>query len=306
MKRLKLNEFEAIFNEKLSPYVADRIDSYSFEYEEFSDIERDQLLNLIVNTLFDPNTVKSGPHRKDEWESGWGENLDGINEDQSNIDCIVPKYFNKYGAIRWNGRFIKPLSEKFEYQSLVIILDWLFDKYFRDVDYIYEFGCGPAYHLLRAREVNSDAQLWGLDWACASQDIIKKIAINGIDSNIKGYNFDYFNPDLSFSIKQNSIIYTVASLEQVGDKWTKFIEYIIDEKPKLCVHVEPIAEMLDEDTLIDNLSIRYFKKRNYLEGFLDGLKLLESQGKLEIHETKRTHIGSLFIEGYSVVVWSPH
>lgn len=305
MKRLQLSEFEAIFGEKLSPYVADRIKQYSFEYDEFSDFERDELLNLIINTLLDPNTVKSGPHRKDNWESGWGENLDGISEDQANIESIIPKYFNKYGAIRWKGRFIKPLSEKFEYQSLGVILDWLFDKYFRDVDYIYEFGCGPAYNLLRARKVNKDAQLWGLDWANSSQGIIKKIVENGIDSHIKGHNFDYFNPDLNFSVKENSVVYTVASLEQVGDKWTKFIDYIIDKKPKLCIHVEPIAEMLDEDILIDNLSIRYFKKRGYLEGFLDGLKKLESEGKLKIHDTKRTHIGSLFIEGYSVVIWSP-
>ena len=249
--------------------------------------------------------VKSGAHRKDQWESGWGENLDEITNDESNINTIIPKYFNKYGAIRWKGRFIKPLSEKFEYQSLGIILDWLFDKYFRKFDHIYEFGCGPAYNLLRAREVNNNAELWGLDWAESSQGIIEKISENDIDHNIKGHNFDYFNPDLDFHLKDNSVVYTVASLEQVGNGWTKFIDYLIAQKPKLCIHVEPIAEMLDEEVLIDNLSIKYFKKRNYLDGLLSGLKELESQGKLTIHDTKRTHIGSLFIEGYSVVVWSP-
>ena len=60
-----------------------------------------------------------------------------------------------------------------------------------------------------------------------------------------------------------------------------------------------------EIVLIDNLSIKYFKKRNYLDGFLSGLRELEAQEKLTIHDIKRTHIGSLFIEGYSVVVWSP-
>ena len=305
MTRLLVSEFESIFGEELSSYVTERIERYAFEYEEFSDIERDELLNIIVNTLLNPDVVKSGAHRKDQWESGWGENLDAITNDESNINTIIPKYFNKYGAIRWKGRFIKPLSEKFEYQSLGIILDWLFDKYFKTFDHIYEFGCGPAYNLLRAREVNNNAELWGLDWAESSQSIIEKISENGVDHNIKGHNFDYFNPDLDFHLKDNSVVYTVASLEQVGNGWTKFIDYLIAQQPKLCIHVEPIAEMLDEEVLIDNLSIKYFKKRNYLDGFLSGLRELESQGKLTIHDIKRTHIGSLFIEGYSVVVWSP-
>ena len=306
MKRLQLQEFEDIFGEKLSPYVVERINSYAFEYEDFTDKERDELLYLIVKTLLDPNIMKSGEHRKDQWEDGWGENLTEINESNGNINSIIPKYFNKYGAIRWRGKFIKPLSEKFEYQSLGIILDWLFDKYARDFDSIYEFGCGPAYNLLRAREVNKHAKLWGLDWASSSQAIIDKIKTDGIDSNIYGHNFDYFNPDLEFIIDDNSIVFTVASLEQVGDKWDKFIDYLIKQKPKLCIHIEPIGEMLDKDSLLDYLSIQYFKKRNYLDGLLDGLKKREQDGLINIIDTKRTHIGSLFIEGYSVVVWEPN
>ena len=86
MKRLLLSEFEEILGEKLSEYVSDRIGKYSFEYEELSDSERDELLNIIVNTLLDPNIVKSGARRKEQWESGWGENLDGITEDKTNIE----------------------------------------------------------------------------------------------------------------------------------------------------------------------------------------------------------------------------
>lgn len=255
--------------------------------------------------LLDPNVMKSGEHRKSEWEDGWGENLTEISQEKGNINSIIPKYFNKYGAIRWRGKFIKPVSEKFEYQSLGIILDWLFDKYFRDYDSIYEFGCGPAYNLLRARETNKDAKLWGLDWAESSQAIIDKIRLDGVDKNIFGHNFDYFNPDLDFNIDKNSIVFTVASLEQVGNKWDKFIDYLIEQKPSMCIHVEPVGEMLDDDVLLDYLSIQYFKKRNYLEGLLNGLRDREKQGKINILKTTRTHIGSLFIEGYSVIIWKP-
>lgn len=305
MKRLQLNEFQEIFGEELSPYIKNCINEYQFEYEEFSEAERNELLLLIVKTLLDPNITKSGEHRISEWEHGWGENLTEINKENGDESSIIPKYFSKYNAIRWRGRFIKPISSKFEYRSLRIILDWLFDKYARDCDAIYEFGCGPAHHLLRAREVNKNAKLWGLDWAKSSQRIIDKIRTSGMDSNIFGHNFDYFNPDLKFNLDQNSIVFTVASLEQIGNRWDKFINYLIDQKPKVCFHVEPIGEMLDEDVLLDYLSIQYFKKRNYLDGLLDGLRKFEEEGKVNILDIKRSHIGSLFIEGYSIVIWEP-
>ena len=305
IKSLSIQDFEGAFGEELSPYVTKRIGKYSFEYAEFTPEEKETLLIKIVQTLLNPNLLQSGEHRLDQWESGWGENLELFLQNPENIDLIIPKYFNKYGAIRWRGRFIRPVSEKFECHSLAIILDWLFDKYMREAPAIYEFGCGTGHNLLRARGVNSSASLCGLDWTAASQSIIERLAHHKIDPNISGHRFDYFSPDELFQLAPDSVMYTVASLEQVGSRWDKFIDYIIHNRPKLCIHVEPVAELLDPNKLIDYLSIEYFKKRNYLSGFLDGLQKLERDGKVKIHSAQRTNIGSLFIEGYSVVVWSP-
>jgi hypothetical protein len=304
VKTLAVQDFEEAFGESLSPYVAGRVCKYLFQYAEFSSDEKESLLIKIVETLINPKLMQTGEHRLEQWEMGWSENLELFLRNPENIDLIIPKYFNKYGAIRWRGDFIRPISEKFERHSLAIIIDWLFDKYMRDADAIYEFGCGTGYNLLRAREVNSNASLWGLDWATASQRIIERLAHQSIDHNIQAYRFDYFNPDDSFRIAPNSVVYTVASLEQVGARWDKFIQYILRNRPKLCIHIEPVAELLDSGKLIDYLSIEYFKKRNYLEGFLNGLRQLEKEGKVRIHRAQRTYIGSLYIEGYSVIVWS--
>ncbi len=305
VKSLSVADFETTFGEKLTPYVIDHIKKYSFQYTEFSSAELDSLLIKIVSTLINPSIQQSGEHRIVEWEAGWGENLELLLRNPSNLELIIPKYFSKYSAVRWRGKFVRPISEKFEYHSLCITQDWLFDKYLRDVSAIYEFGCGTGHNLLRARQVNPTASLFGLDWAIASQRVINCIAASGIDLNIQGRRFDYFEPDYSFALRSGSAIYTVASLEQVGSRWDKFLDYVIQKKPKVCVHIEPIAELLDASNLLDFLSIEYFKKRNYLSGFLIGLRHLEADRKIKIHCAKRTYIGSLFIEGYSVVVWSP-
>jgi len=302
---LTYQDFETSFNEVLSSYVKNSIKGTDFRYEHLTDDQNEELLLIIVKTLLEGNPIKAGESRINDWDDGWGENLNLLKSEQVSVENLTPKYFNKYNVVRLNGKFIQPVSEQFEKNTLGIILDWISEKYFGNASHIYEFGCGTGHNLLRVRGVNKIAQLWGLDWAKSSQKIINMARDSGIDSNIYSHNFDYYKPDYNFKLAPDSIIYTVASLEQVGDKWDKFVDYLLDQKPKLCVHIEPIAELLSQDNLLDYLSVQYFLKRNYLSGFLTGLRELEKQKKIRIFDARRTNIGSLFIEGYSLVIWKP-
>lgn len=297
-------DFEKMFNEKLSDYVKAKIESYKFSYYDISSGEGETCIKRIVSTLLDQDFIGAGDERIEDWEKGWSENLEKLSNNLT-PESIRPGYFGKYNILRLNQKFIKPASEDFEYNSLGVILDWLFDRYIREAGSIYDFGCGTGHHLLRARNFNPGANLWGLDWTLASQEIIRKMARETKDSKLFAYRFDFFNPDMSFILEKEAIIYTVASLEQVGTRFDKFIAYLQRNKPKLCIHVEPIAELLDEKNLLDYLSIEYFKRRNYLSGFLTSLRKLESRGEIKILRARRTYIGSLFIEGYSVVMWTP-
>ena len=261
---------------------------------------------MIIKTLFiNENLIKAGKQRQNEWELGWSENLKNLkfNNVSEIKNSLTPKYFNKYNAVRFNNKLIKPTSLQFEKNTLLIILFWLFDKYARKFKNIYEFGCGTGHNLLTAHEVNPKAKLYGLDWAKTSQLIISKLKKKIKSLKISGYKFDYFNPNKNFKIKKNSLIYTVASLEQIGNQSDKFISYLLKQAKSLVIHVEPIAELLPEDNLLCFLSRKYFEKRNYLKNYLTRLRKLQDAGKVEIILEKRTKIGSLFIEGYSVVIW---
>lgn len=302
-KLLTAADFEKVFKDKLSERISSKIRKCEFQYTELRESEYNEWIIYIIKTLLNPNIIKAGKYRQKQWENGWSENLEAFIKNK-NINVLTPGYFGKYNVIRWKQRFIKPLKKDFEYNTLVIIVDWLFEKYFRNVQSVYEFGCGTGYHLLRLREINNKARLYGLDWASASEKILTKIVKTGLMSNLKGYQFDFFNPNYNIVLDANSAVYTVAALEQTGKKFHKFIDYLLKNKPKICVHIEPINELLDENNLLDYLSIEYFKKRNYLSGFLDYLKKLERERKITIHQAQRTYIGSLFVDGYSVVAWS--
>lgn len=303
--KITFSDFEEAWGEKLSDYVKNKINEYDFRYAHLSQGERDQWLFLFIKTLFESQSVvRAGKHRYSQWEVGWDENLK-LFLSTKNLEDLSPRYFGKYNVVRWKSEFIKPLNKNFERNSLSVIQDWLFDKYLRNVGSIYEFGCGTGHNLFRAQEVNPSANLCGLDWAEASKNIVETLRKENFLPKAKGRVFNFFEPDDDFHLDKNSAVYTIAALEQTGSDFKKFIDYLIREKPLFCVHIEPIAELLDDAKLLDYLSIKYFEKRNYLSGFLTYLRELEKMGKIKIHQAQRTNIGSLFIEGYSVVAWSP-
>jgi hypothetical protein len=300
MNKITYLDFEEILGFEIDNKVKDMISNFDLSYRVLDKNERDNYLLNVVDVLTSEIT-KSGEHRISEWENGWFENLDEFRKTK-NIENLIPKYHGKNRIVRWKGDVVMPLTENFDYKIHICFVDAIVRHYLKNVDNIFEFGCGPAYHLVRLNEYDNSIKLNGTDWTVSSQNIINEIN-NILDLEIGAYNLNFFNPDYSIEIPENTGIYTVAALEQVGDDFKKFVSFLIEKNPKICVHLEPIDELLDEEQLIDNLSIRYFRKRNYLNKFLPYLENLEKEGKIEILKKQRIFSGSYFIEGHSLIVW---
>lgn len=291
-------EFSRVTGEVVTDEIAKMITDMCLEFEELNQEEYDESLSHLEKALTS-NLKVSGPDRRNDWETGWAENFDVVDQ-----RSLTPKYMSKFSIVRWDDRLVKSKSSNFEYNMLVLIQMCVFNKWFKKVESIYEFGCGTGHNLLRAHQVNRNAKLYGLDWAESSQLLLKKIN----DKNIlpcRGYNFDFFNPNFDIDLDTNSLIYTFAALEQVGSNFDQFLDYIVAKNPNLCVHIEPIVELMDPNVTLDKLCIDYCNKRNYLKGFLSAVQDLERKGQAEILEVKRNTIGSFYIEGYSQLVWRP-
>jgi len=307
IKILSPEDFASVLGEELSPRIINTIKDLNIEYLEVSPEERDECIRAGIKILLDPGFDKSGEHRLEKWEKGWSDNLQILKE--RGKEGLLPAYFSLKRELvnwsRWKRNYIKPLEEGFDYKILSVILEWLFEKYAMRADFVYEFGCGTGHHLLGLREFNKYATLYGLDWAEASQKILQEMVDQKLIANLHGRKFDFFNPDQSLVLDKNSVVYTVGALEQVGNKHKKFIDYLIKNKPKICFHVEPIGEILDDSNLLDYLAMEYYKKRNYLSEFISHLRLLEKEGRITIQKVQRTYLGGSLLTEYGVVVWSP-
>lgn len=307
--KLLPQDFDGSVFPSVNKYVASKIEGYGLEHRAATTEERDKAVLDMVNAVYNDELPMAGPTRHPIWEKGWGENLADFDPSKAGLEIAKPRYHSKYPVVRWKGDLYIPLSRDYEYNMLALIGDWAFDRWLRDYTWIGEFGCGTGHNMFRLREVCPGARLVGFDWAESAVKFINlqaQAGAYGNPSTTHAERFDYFAPNPSLYVPDRGAAFvTVASLEQTGSQWNSWLDWALSYTPGICVHIEPIREVLNPDVLLDHLSLEYFCKRNYLRGFLSNLYLLQSQNKVKVHEVVRTRIGSKFIEGYTVVVWSP-
>ena len=301
--RITSKYFEQILDFTFSEESRKEIDEYLIEIEDLTIEEIEQHKQIIQDFLSKEFVVYAGSHRIEEWNSGWNENSTEF-ENSKNLDCLIPKYFGKYDVIRMDGSFKRVKSKNAELYTLRVLQKYVYEKYCKSFENYYEFGCGTGHNLLELHRISRNAGIYGFDWAAPPGQIFKNIN-HFFAKQFNFRRFDLTEPDSSVEILENSVVFTFAALEQIGDKNRNFIDFLVSKKPALCIHLEPIAELLDESDELQKLSIDYIKKRNYLSNFYNNIKLLENEQKLDILEAKRTKVGSLFLEGYSLLVWRP-
>jgi len=274
-----------------------------YEYRDATEDERDACILRVIDTL-SSEIVRSGDHRRDDWEKGWDENKELFKKDRNHSD-LIPRYFDKINFMRFHNNWILPITPSMELTMLYQLVETFVTKYATENQSIYEFGCGTGHHLQRLRKLFPDSRLTGLDWATSSQELIRETAKTTGDSNLYAENFNFFAPNTAIEIEPNSIALTIAALEQVGANHKPFIDYLIKSEVELVVNFEPIEEVLSEDILLEGISRRYFRKRNYLTSYLSYLRELAEQREIEILCEQRAHFGSFYIEGYTVIIWRP-
>ena len=298
---LTYEDFEKLLNFLFSEHTRKKINSFNISIEEVSKEELQQHIDHINNMIDKPNLVVAGSHRINDWNNGWNENNIEFNKSKD-YTSLIPKYFNKYKNIRYKNKLYKTNSENCELNMLRVLQLYLYEKYCKNINNIYEFGCGTGHNLFALSEIDNEKSFFGFDWSNPPKQIFENIE-KFYNRKFKFNNFDFVNPNYDVNILNNSVVFTFAALEQIGEKHIEFTKFLINKNPTLCIHLEPIAEILDQNDALQDLSVRYINKRNYLSNFYTSLKQLEKENKIEILEVGRSTIGSYLIEGYSIIVW---
>jgi len=304
---LKVEEFAEMFGATANDFSAGckkLVEQMDFRHLIIKGQERDRVILGVLNAIESGELTVSGKRRKEDWERGWGQNLQRFIESDYDLSCLVPAYYQSHSVLRLQGEYIRPLNAGFVVDWYTIYRRYFFEKCLSDYDCIYELGCGTGLNLVMMAELFPDKTIHGADWVVASKKIVDTIA-EVHNYNIKGHVVDLFSPVDDFEMCGNSAIVTLNSLEQVGADHEPFIQFVLKKAPAICINWEPLVELYDQSDLLDYLAIRYHRKRGYLEGYLTRLRELECEGKAEILKTQRICFGSVYQEGFSLVVWRP-
>jgi hypothetical protein len=305
--RLTTRDFAALFGtseEDIPDDCRELILGQDFRYKRLSPAERDGVLLGILKTIDSDKLNIAGKGKKPIWEKGWNENLQEFVGSEYDLNAIVPKYYRPSEVLRINREYARVADGGFEFNFFRVLRLWLFRKYLRDMENVYEFGCGPGHNLVEIARLFPEKNLFGLDWASASKQLVDKIG-EVYGHRMKGYAFDMFDPAYDIRLGANSAALTIGSLEQIGEKHEEFLQFLLANSPTLCINIEPIAEFYDSNNLLDYLAIKYQDKRHYLTGYLSRLKELEEAGRVEIIKTQRMSFGNLNYDGWSFIVWRP-
>lgn len=274
-----------------------------FRYQEVVGSERDACILEALKKLDHADLSVSGPERLPQWEDGWQENLDEFVESHYDFNRLKPKYY-RYRYLRYKGNYIKPASVEFENSYYTVVRQLLFSRYLSEAPCVIDYGCGTGTSLMILSDLFPEKELIGCDWARSSQKIVATIA-RETGRKMRGVNFDMFSAQNGFPFPPGAAAITMAAMEQLNTQYENFLDYLIARKPSLCVHLEPLVELYDKENLFDHLALQYHQKRGYLNGFLTSLRNLETEKKISILDVRRLFFGSMFHEGYSIVIWRP-
>lgn len=287
------------------PDVSERlIAGHDFSYRVPHGTGRDQIILRILKKIHSSDISITGYSKKASWEQGWQENLENFIESNYDPRQLVPKYFRPGEPIRLLGDWVMPSDPKFEFNFYSILTDWLFRTYLKEVDAIYEFGCGPGHNLVKLAELYPDKYLHGLEWVRAPKEIIHLLA-KRYGYKMWGHFFDMFSPDDSLVVPPTSAFLAINSLEQLGANFEAFLQFTLRKKPAIFVQIDTFSELYDEDNLSDYLALLHNKRRKYLEGYLTRLYELEASGYLNVIKVQKVACGGLYHDGFSYVVWRP-
>ena len=306
-KNLSLENISEMFGvdvSELGENCINFIKSVDFRYEELSGDSEQSLILDILKKISKDTQIIGAPERTNVWNDGWQENLDNFNKNKEK-SSIVPKFIRPNNIIRLNGKFCNTLNPYFERDFAKALQLHLYDKHIdNSIEEVHEFGCGSGFNLVNLSEVKPTLRLFGSDFVQSSVDLLRQLSEH-YNLNLQSEQFNMLQPNYNYEISSNSCVFTHGAIEQLASQFENFINFLIYKKPKICFHIEPVCEVYDVENLFDYTQYIFHKKRGYTSGLLPYLQEKENIGIIKDLTFKRIYFGSKFMEGYTIISWSP-
>jgi hypothetical protein len=286
-------KWEKMFGGPLDIKTEAEIKAHDWRYKT---LDSDASNSVVIDLLhrLEGRSFSIAGENTGRWQKGWQENFEDFRR-TDDLKALEPKYLRPAKVLRLDGQFIEPADPMFEANWYSVFRGWFAWRYLSGFDHIYEFGCGSGHNLVFLAQEFPGKHIHGYDWADASFRIIDRLRSHF--PNIGGGRFDFFEPHTLQPFMPNSAVLTIGAMEQTGTRWRPFLEFVRRSQPAMCFHIEPMLEWYDPANLVDYTAIKIHEARGFWRGFANEVVPLGGH---------RTGFGSLLLEGYSQIQWSPN
>jgi len=289
-----LNHFNILYDD-LPQSIQLQLDKFfPIQYNELNSEQYKEYYELCLEMLNKKLEV--------DWQDDWFSVLQNLQTNNDNVKSIIrPKWFRESAFVNIHNCLSLTETPYVDWEYQLITRQMLFYTHLKDIENICEFGSGSGANFYLINEILQDKNFILSDISVTSLKIIEELKRKLNRNNLTYSNID-IEQDIDLQLPDNTAVITTSVLEQIGDNYKNFINFILKEKPQIVINVEPIVELLDSKNGFDNVMNLYCEKRKYLAGYLTELEKLEKQKKIKIIMKKRTMVSGTFIEN-SVLIW---
>jgi len=289
-----LNHFNILYD--------DLPESIQLQLDKFFPIQYDELNSEQYKEYYELCLEMLNKKLEVDWQDDWFSVLQNLRTNDDNVKSIIrPKWFRESAFVNIQNCLSLTETPYVDWEYQLITRQMLFYTHLRDIENICEFGSGSGTNFYLINEILQNKNFILSDISVTSLKIIEELKRKLNRNNLTYSNID-IEQDIDLQLPDNTAVITTSVLEQIGDNYKNFINFILKEKPQIVINVEPIVELLDSKNGFDNVMNLYCEKRKYLAGYLTELEKLEKQKKIKIIMKKRTMVSGTFIEN-SVLIW---
>ena len=289
-----LNHFNILYD--------DLPESIQLQLDKFFPIQYDELNSEQYKEYYELCLEMLNKKLEIDWQDDWFNVLQNLRTNNENVKSIIrPKWFRESAFVNIQNCLSLTETPYVDWEYQLITRQMLFYTHLRDIENICEFGSGSGTNFYLINEILQNKNFILSDISVTSLKIIEELKRKLNRNNLIYSNID-IEQDIDLQLPDNTAVITTSVLEQIGDNYKNFINFILKEKPQIVINVEPIVELLDSKNGFDNVMNLYCEKRKYLAGYLTELEKLEKQKKIKIIMKKRTMVSGTFIEN-SVLIW---
>lgn len=275
------------------------------QYEPLDAAARDDVLLSVLRELDKSSLNISSSDRLDVWERGWGEIADAVQAQGLTYENLRPQYF-RHKVMRMQGSYVTVPDGRFEFALCHLVKTLLYTRYIEDGDKVVDLGTGTASNVYLLMRLFPHSEVLGCDWALRSVGLVDVVGAH-FGGRARGARLNMLDPAEFGGLGdiRDKVVLSVHSFEQLGTRFGPILAAVADGRPKWVVQIEPLLEHYDENDLVGHIAVAYHRRRGFLSGYLEALKGLEAQGRIEIAKHARVPVGNMFHEPYGVIVWRP-